>query len=72
VDIHVDAFLKVFDGQWEKSISGKPPQKPQYMETTPLALFTHAISHEFHHKGQIMTMGRILGNIPPDTDIIRF
>ena len=39
---------------------------------TPVQLFTHVITHEFHHKGQIMSMCRILGYIPPDTDIIRF
>ncbi|POY37168.1 damage-inducible protein DinB [Solitalea longa] len=35
-------------------------------------LFTHVTTHEFHHKGQIMSMGRILGYTPPDADIIRF
>ena len=39
--------------------------------TTPIALFTHMITHEFHHKGQLVTMARILGYQPPDTDIIR-
>ena len=39
--------------------------------TTPLTLFTHMITHEFHHKGQIVSMARILGYQPPDTDIIR-
>ncbi len=38
---------------------------------TPVALFTHVITHEFHHKGQLLTLSRILGYIPPDTDIIR-
>ena len=37
-----------------------------------LELFTHMITHEFHHKGQIMTMCRLLGYIPPDTDVIRY
>jgi uncharacterized damage-inducible protein DinB len=36
-----------------------------------LELFTHMITHEFHHKGQIMTMCRLLGHLPPDTDVIR-
>jgi len=39
---------------------------------TPLELFTHVMTHEFHHKGQIMTMCRMLGYTPPDTDVIRF
>ena len=39
---------------------------------TILELFTHMITHEFHHKGQIMTMCRLLGHVPPDTDAIRY
>ena len=38
--------------------------------TTPLRLFTHVITHEFHHKGQILSMSRYLGYTPVDTDII--
>lgn len=40
------------------------------MESTPLVLFSHVITHEFHHKGQILSLGRHLGYIPIDTDII--
>jgi uncharacterized damage-inducible protein DinB len=42
------------------------------MTFTVLELFTHVITHEFHHKGQIMSMGRMLGYSPPDADVIRF
>lgn len=42
------------------------------ISVTPLELFTHMITHEFHHKGQIMTMCRLLGHVPPDTDVIRY
>lgn len=38
---------------------------------SPLKLFTHVITHEFHHKGQILSMSRHMGYIPVDTDIIR-
>ena len=34
-------------------------------------LFSHVITHEFHHKGQILSMSRHLGYIPVDTDIMR-
>ena len=37
----------------------------------PLKLFTHVITHEFHHKGQILSMSRHLGYTPVDTDIIK-
>jgi uncharacterized damage-inducible protein DinB len=26
-------------------------------------------THEFHHKGQIVLMARVLGYFPPDTDV---
>jgi uncharacterized damage-inducible protein DinB len=39
---------------------------------TPLQLFTHVITHEFHHKGQILSRCRQLGYVPVDTDILRF
>lgn len=39
--------------------------------TTPLEVFTHVITHEFHHKGQILSISRQLGYTPVDTDIIR-
>lgn len=38
---------------------------------TPFELFTHVITHEFHHKGQILSLSRHLGYIPIDTDVIK-
>jgi len=37
----------------------------------PFRLFTHVITHEYHHKGQILSLSRHLGYIPVDTDIMR-
>ena len=34
-------------------------------------LFTHVITHEFHHKGQILALSRQLGYVPVDTDVMR-
>ena len=42
------------------------------MTYTVLELLTHVYTHEFHHKGQLMTMSRMLGHTPPDADVIRF
>jgi uncharacterized damage-inducible protein DinB len=39
--------------------------------TTPFQLFTHVITHEFHHKGQLLAMSRHLGYLPVDTDVMR-
>lgn len=38
---------------------------------SPFKLFSHVITHEFHHKGQVLSLSRQLGYIPVDTDIIR-
>lgn len=40
-------------------------------ESNPFRIFTHVITHEFHHKGQILSLSRKLGYIPIDTDIMR-
>lgn len=37
----------------------------------PFKLFTHVTTHEFHHKGQILSISRHLGYTPVDTDVIR-
>ena len=38
---------------------------------SPLKFFSHVITHEYHHKGQILSLSRHLGYIPVDTDIMR-
>lgn len=43
------------------------PQGP----TSALQLFTHVTTHEFHHKGQILSISRHFGYTPVDTDIMR-
>ncbi|MFD1258691.1 DinB family protein [Mucilaginibacter terrae] len=37
-----------------------------------LQIFTHTITNEFHHKGQILIIFRLLGQTPPGSDMIRF
>ncbi len=41
------------------------------IKANPLKLFTHVITHEYHHKGQILSLSRHLGYTPVDTDILR-
>lgn len=43
----------------------------QQKNASILKLFTHVITHEFHHKGQIISLKRHLGYIPAVTDILR-
>jgi uncharacterized damage-inducible protein DinB len=48
------------------------PAISSQLAVTPLQLFTHVVTHEFHHKGQVLMLARQLGYAPPDTDVIRF
>ena len=44
----------------------------EVLQVTQRWLVMHPVTHEFHHKGQMLTMGRILGHpYPPgpDTDL---
>jgi uncharacterized damage-inducible protein DinB len=67
-----DLFLKQTSTDIEKPIVNKIPGRDFELSLTPLQLFTHLITHEYHHKGQVLSMSRQLGYIPIDTDIIRF
>lgn len=64
-DMLVREFLDAFQDKWNPAY-----QRGENAEYTPLWLFTHTVTHEFHHKGQIVKIGRQLGYIPPDTDLI--
>jgi uncharacterized damage-inducible protein DinB len=71
VDEIMARFTDHFATNPTKFVKGyKWPEK--YIETDAYGIFTHVITHEFHHKGQAMTMARLLGHIPPDTDVMRF
>jgi uncharacterized damage-inducible protein DinB len=39
---------------------------------TPALILHHALTHAFHHKGQIVAMSRALGHPAPDTDLNQF
>lgn len=67
-----EKFLEHFQEKWLNPITGEIPWRKTTMESTPLALFTHVITHECHHKGQLVSMSRQLGYTPPDTDLLRF
>jgi uncharacterized damage-inducible protein DinB len=69
VDLLLEEFINVYYEKYmidiEIEIQGK------VILASPLKLFTHVITHEFHHKGQILSLSRHLGYVPVDTDIIR-
>lgn len=70
VDEQAVAFLDKYQLNYSQPIN-QYTRSGKALLTTPLQLFTHAITHEFHHKGQVLTMSRLLGYIPADTDVIR-
>ena len=71
VDQTVSNFMKQFSNHMEERIDGVHASCGR-VSATPVEVLTHVFTHEFHHKGQIMSICRILGHIPPDTDISRF
>jgi uncharacterized damage-inducible protein DinB len=68
----VEDFFKTFEGKYFDEITAYIPPIDKTDSIAPIRLFSHVSTHEFHHKGQIMSMGRMLGYTPPDTDLIRF
>ncbi|GAB2969147.1 DinB family protein [Hymenobacter coalescens] len=71
-DALVAEFGRHAAGHWLTPAAFAVPGRATPLHSTPLQLFTHVITHEFHHKGQVLSMSRLLGYTPVDTDVIRF
>lgn len=69
VDATVQRFLDEYNDRWLENIANEVKWQKEPWSTTPLWLLTHTETHEFHHKGQIVSMARHLGYNPPDTDL---
>lgn len=71
-DVYVESvfeqFTNKFDEFIEKELSWKSGSG--IVRKTPRQLLIHSITHESHHKGQIVAMLRLLGHIPKNTDIL--
>lgn len=70
VDELVQEFLSQHADDLQKPISGHVSWEENPVELTPIWLLTHTITHEFHHKGQLVSLSRHLGYTPPDTDLV--
>jgi uncharacterized damage-inducible protein DinB len=68
VDRTMDEFLESFKDKLDVPVTTEH-DPGEWITATPLELFTHVTTHEFHHKGQIVWMCRLLGHIPKDTDV---
>lgn len=71
-DKYVDAVFEQFTDHFDDIIEKERPWKigSGALRKTPHQLLTHSITHEFHHKGQIVAMLRLLGYKPKNTDIL--
>lgn len=69
VDVLVSNFLAAFSGDYLTAI--ELDLGDEIISASPFKLFTHVITHEFHHKGQILSLSRHLGYVPVDTDVMR-
>lgn len=71
-DEYVDTVFHTFNGRFDELIEKELSWKTDsgVVKKTPHQLFIHSITHEYHHKGQIVAMLRILGYIPKNTDIL--
>lgn len=70
VDDIVAAFIAKFPREeLGRSLVRQVRWQPEPLVISPLWLLAHTVTHEFHHKGQIVTMGRILGKPAPETDL---
>lgn len=68
VDELVQRFLDEFNYRWFEDIEHEVVWQSEPWMVTPLLLLTHVETHEFHHKGQIVSMARNLGYKPPADD----
>ncbi|MBA4493776.1 DinB family protein [Paenactinomyces guangxiensis] len=69
-DSLVEEFFHQFRNRWDHPASGTVSWKEGNVDLTPLWLYTHTITHEQHHKGQMVSISRHLGYTPPDTDLV--
>ncbi|NRD80037.1 DinB family protein [Bacillus sp. BRMEA1] len=71
-DVYVDTVFEQFADQFDVMIEKESSWKvgSGTIRKTPHQLLIHSITHEFHHKGQIVAMLRLLGYIPKNTDIL--
>ncbi len=72
VDLLTMKYITAFENSWGSPVSGSANQNRSKLTVPALQVITHIMTHEFHHKGQILSISRLLGYTPVDTDVIRF
>ncbi|WP_353056772.1 DinB family protein [Paenibacillus polysaccharolyticus] len=66
-DLLVDEFLLHFRTNW--NADNQVSWMSETDELSELWLLTHCITHEFHLRGQITKIARMLGTIPPKMNL---
>jgi uncharacterized damage-inducible protein DinB len=69
IDRLVRKFLRDHEGSLDEPRRHPVPWEQKVFTATPRWLFTHVVTHEFHHKGQVVTIARQLGFPPVETDL---
>lgn len=71
-DLFVNEVFESYAEQMDVPINKSIPWRESsgVISMTPRKLLVHTITHEFHHKGQIVAMARQLGYVPPNTDVL--
>ena len=71
-DVYVESAFEQFKNKFDEFIEKEPSWKAGsgFVRKTPHQLLIHSITHESHHKGQIVARLRLLGHIPKNTDIL--
>ena len=68
------ATLRYLDGLSEAQLNTTLAPRPKGWTKplrSPAFILHHILTHAFHHKGQVVTMFRMLGHPAPDTDLQR-
>ncbi|WP_339035373.1 DinB family protein [Mammaliicoccus sciuri] len=71
-DTYVYQVLKMPEKELQKPLYKKLiwNSNDKVFNKTPQQLLFHSVTHEYHHKGQIVTMLRMLGYTPQNTDVL--
>ncbi len=68
VDAVVAESIETFGDDMASNVDGIHDLSGK-LSTPALKVFAHVTTHDFHHKGQMMLICRMLGHVPPETDV---
>ncbi len=68
VDKLMEEFIQALDSMPEELVYEEDGEK---IIIRPFEVYSHVVTHEYHHKGQIVSLSRHLGYTPIDTDIMK-